>query len=170
MQPVDVATHLKDYLRYGTLALPEQRQMDEVAAEILRLHDANGGATFSLFFGNQAGTRSYSVSTFPERSVTLPGKEIVPEQMEGFLMDNADLLTDPRCCVGTWYDEEADETYVDVSVLLTRKREAISFSKQYNQIGLFDLWRMEYIPTGGTGQMVDDILPEQLRLAPLERT
>ena len=139
----------------------------QASAEIARLHHENGGATYSLDSGSQAGRRGYSVSIFPERSVIVPGRGIDSELAQDFISDNADLLADPRCCIGTWYDPDADETYLDISVLLTRKREAISLSRKYNQVGLFDLWRREYVPTGGTGRLPDEIPPEPDRLAAL---
>ncbi len=162
-----MANDLKRYLSDAALMLPSQRSAVEAAQEILGLHESSAGSTFNLYFGNQAGQRLYSVSIYPERSLIVPGRQVTVEILQAFIEANGDLLLDPRCCVGTWYDPDADETYVDVSVTLSKKRDVVTLGKRYNQVGVFDLLRMKYIPTGGSGQMADDAQPERERLPAL---
>ena len=158
---------LRTYLSRTDAELPERLGDDESAEQIIRLHTLHGGATFSLYFGNQAGQRLYAISLFPDRSFVLSGKHLSPDVIERFLKANADLLSDPQCCVGTWYSEETDQTYIDVAVVAPNKRVATSLAKRYNQEGAFDLFRMEYIPTGGTGEPPENMPPASERLAEL---
>ncbi len=164
-----MANRLKTYLSRPQVSLPLLQDANDVAQDILHLHAANGGSTFSLYFGSQAGEHLYSVSLFPERSLVIPGQEIDEEIVRAYIEANEDLLRDPRCCVGTWYDPEAGETYLDVAVVLPNKREVILLAKRYNQIGMFDLFRMEYLPIGGSGKPMPDLPPETERLPALRR-
>ena len=163
------AATLRAYLSRRDTMLPDRMDFERAADAILFLYDANKGATFSLFFGNQAGQRLYAVSVFPERSAVLQGRETTRQMLMDFMEANADLLQDPRCCVGIWYDIESDETYLDVSVALPNKQVVIALGRQYNQIGIFDLFRTDYIETGGTGLPVEEMPPEMSRLPAIRR-
>lgn len=164
-----MANELKRYLSQSETELPPQRNIEDAVGEILHLHEAYGGSTFNLYFGDQAGQRLYSVSLFPDRSYVVEGREISHEEIEAFIQANSDLLTDPRCCVGTWYSEETDQTYVDISITLPVKRDAVALGKRYNQVGMFDLSRMEYIPLSGSGDPPDRMPPVVERLPELRR-
>lgn len=163
------ATSLNQYLKNFNSTLPVPKELHEIMRQIVQLHEANGGATYNLYFGDQSETRLYSVSIFPERSIILTGKEIDAEILVDFIADNADLLEDARCCIGTWYDEAANETYLDISVTLLRKRDTLYLGQQYNQVGIFDLYRMEYSPTGRTGRIPENARPENARLPQMRR-
>jgi hypothetical protein len=164
-----MADILKTSLLRRNRPLPSQIEPKQAVTHILTLHEESNGATFSLYFGNQAGAKLYSVSIFPERSRILQGKQIPQEVLAAYIQANLDLLADPRCCIGTWYDQDTGRTYLDVSIVVTNKKLAISLSKRYNQEGAFDLHRGEYIPTGGTGEPPDNMPPLHERLSELMR-
>lgn len=117
MNSIRVANTLKSYLMRSDTELPARQDVEQASETILQLHEANGGATFSLYFGDQAGQRLYSVSVFPDRSYA-----------------QSDLL-----------------------------------GRRYNQEGVFDLFRMEYIPTGGSGEDLERLPPVLERLPVLQR-
>ena len=66
--------------------------------------------------------------------------------------------------IGTWYDEEADVTYLDITAVVVEKREGLTLGSLYNQKGIYDLGAGEEIPTGGTGKEPEDASPDVDRL------
>ncbi len=102
------ATDLPDYLSDPDATLPEPFALDAMAAHIVRLHHQNGGATFSLYFGDLSGQPLFAVSVFPEASAIESGPFISPFSVHGFIQENHHLLLDPRNNVGTWYNNTED--------------------------------------------------------------
>lgn len=162
-----MATTLKTHLTPPNTSLPEPISIDIVIQEVLALHEQAGGATFSLYFGNQLKQRLYSVSAFPDRSRIVTGRRISSELLAAFINANQALLSDPRCCIGTWFNVETGRTYLDILVTVTSKRLALSLARRYNQEGVYDLFRERYTETGGTGEMIEDLPPLAERLPTL---
>ncbi len=98
-----MARSLNEYLTPGaTKRLPEMQAPSDIAQKALRFHQEHGGSTFNLFFGNLAGQSLYAVSVYPERSRRIPGRLLTDDALMLFIKGNMDLLSDPRCSVGTW--------------------------------------------------------------------
>lgn len=135
-----------------------------VLPQIVSAHTREGGSTFSLYAGDMAGKNYYSVSIYPDLTMIMPGKDVNEEQIKRFIMDNFDVLSDKRVAVGTWYNEEEDVTYIDVSVLVDDGEAARRLSEQYNQIGMFHLGGQGFIPTAGSGERIDTLPPRSDRL------
>jgi hypothetical protein len=159
-----MAKDLRTYLSNRRTRLPRLIPGERAVRLIERLHEEDGGATFSLYFGNVAGQELFAVSLYPERSVQVRGRFISARRLLAFLAQNQDLLSDPRNAIGTWYNEDDDTTYLDVTATVPDRVEAIALGKQYNQIGVYDLQRGEDIVTGGTGEPLLDAPPEAHRL------
>ena len=164
-----MASRLKTYLMRSEEPLPPMADVDEAVREILQLYQANSGATFSLYFGSLVGERLYAVSVYPERTYRTRTETISPEVLKAYIEANHDLLNDPRCCVGIWRSEETGFTYLDISIALPNKRQVIQLGRRCGQEGVFDLFRMEYLPTGGMGEPPEDLPPIRERLPALER-
>jgi hypothetical protein len=136
-------------------AFDTNRMIDDV----VNLHQENGGATFNPFKGDLADTKNYSVSIYPERTKILPGnpaktdKGKFKKQLHSFVEANSDLLKDSKNSLGTWYDADSNQTYLDISVTLPHKNTAIALAKKHNQKAIFDLHHMSEITTGGTGEV-----------------
>ena len=163
------AENLTAYLSDAALTLPpalDAALLAQQAASWLRDHE---GATFNLFFGNMAGQALYAVSLYPERSVVVPGEAVPEDLLRKFIEDNRDLLADPRNSVGLWYSSTLQAIYLDVSVTLPDKTEAISLGEQYNQEAIYDLRQNEILDTGGSGEWREGWSSELLRLPPLRR-
>lgn len=141
--------------------------MGEAAESISALHRTRGGSTFNLYFGDLAGQSLYAVSVYPERSRLVGGPELDLRILERFLLDNLDLLQDPRNNAGTWFNEADGNTYLDVSSTLPSRQQAIQLARRYNQIGVFDLRTSEVIETGGTGELIPNLPPPAQRLPEL---
>ncbi len=106
----------------------------------------------------------YAVSVYPERARKSAGDTVSARILQLFIAENADLLDDPRCSIGLWYNADEDVTYRDISATLPSRREAMALALQYDQIAIFDLLAIDEIETGGTGNIPADIPPATERL------
>ncbi|MGI8552055.1 MAG: hypothetical protein ACR2PL_14910 [Dehalococcoidia bacterium] len=62
--------------------------------------------------------------------------------MRAFILANLDLLEDPKqssTSVGTWYNPDDGNTYLDISVTVSDLAQAIAIGRRYNQTAIFDL-------------------------------
>jgi hypothetical protein len=159
-----MAKDLRTYLANRRTRLPRLIPAEGAATQIERLHEQNGGATFSLYFGSVVGQELFAVSLYPERSVQVRGRFVSARRLRAFLTQNQDLLSDPRNAVGTWYNEDDDTAYLDVAATLPDREQAITLGQLYNQIAVYDLLRGEEIVTGGTGEPLLDAPAEMHRL------
>jgi hypothetical protein len=87
---------------------------------------------------------------------------VTPEVVKNFIAKNEDILNkEPGVfSIGTWKNEKG-ETELDV-VATPNTNRAIELGKKYNQKSVFDLGKMEEIPTGGTGS------GEEFKKVPIE--
>jgi len=136
----------------------------------LKAHSENGGSTFSLSSGDLIGQKKSSVSIFPDRSKIVEGREITKEDIDLYVQENKDLFegNEDVLAVGTWFDEQSNQTYLDVSAVV-EKEVAIDLGKQYNQKAVFDLELLEEVETGGTGEAVGDLKPLQERVKDIRK-
>ncbi|MHB8994319.1 MAG: hypothetical protein ACYC63_03605 [Armatimonadota bacterium] len=151
----------------SAFALPPRLSADRIIAEVVALHSKHGGATYNCYFGSLSGQKLYAVSLFPELGQKLTGTAASADTLRAFLAERQTLLTDPRCNVGTWYDDDSKCTYLDISATLPDKAQAVALGKKYNQISIFDLAAMTDIPTGGTGKSLPGWPPAGQRLPKL---
>lgn len=134
----------------GTLSEPSESlppliEHEEAVRQILALHDANGGATFSLYHGNLAGRPRFAVAVYPRRAVKVAGRGIPPARLRAFIRANQSLLEVPRNAVGTWFSEDEGATTLDVSSTVSSREDAVELARIYDQRAIFDLQRMESI-------------------------
>ncbi len=73
-------------------------------------------------------------------------------------------MREPRNSIGTWYDDEANVTFLDITAVVADKREALMLGSVYNQKGIYDLATGDEIPTGGTGKKPGGAPPDTDRL------
>ena len=151
----------------NVVALPREIEVDEVVRQVLVLHSSNGGSTFNLFFGDMLGSESFAVSIYPERSVVLPGKDVPIGVLRQFIVDNLDLLRDPRVSVGSWFSTDSKASFLDISATVPGRQQAIELGRKYNQIAIFDLASMQEISVGGTGEKSEGMPPPRDRLPKL---
>ncbi len=163
------ATDLLDYLSDPATTLPEPFAPDDMAARIVSLHAQSGGATFNPYFGDMSGQRLYAAALYPERSATLPGQSLSAADLRAYVQANQHLLQDVRNNIGTWYNREVGETYLDVSTTVADRDEAVALAARYNQIAIYDLAGSSEIETGGSGEAADDLPPASERLPKITR-
>ena len=155
-----VAESLSSYLANSAgLALPELTEAEKAASQTIALYEQHGrvGATFSLRFGDMNGQPLYSVSLWPERGRKVVGDTVKLRVLQVFIMENMDLLNDPRGCIGLWYNADENVTYLDIAATLPSQQEAQELAVQYDQIAIFDLKTLAEIETRGTGNTPTDM-------------
>lgn len=125
-------------------------------SKIVAIHNkGNGikGVTYDLATkeGDLAFSKqpAYAVSVFPSRSKILKGSSITKEDIEDYAVTNSDLLGKKGVSLGTWYDEEKGETYLDcvIKVVNHRLPVVMGMAKALGivsrQLAVFDLQVMD---------------------------
>jgi hypothetical protein len=123
------------------------------AAEISKLHNAEGGSTYNPRMGNMNGKDAFAVPAHPELSKVVAGTKIQPSDVEAYMKSPKvaeALAADPALSVGTWANE--GKTYYDLSKTVLDRDQAIALGKKNNQIAIRDLKNNVDINTGGTGR------------------
>lgn len=138
------------------------KEADGEAAEVLKLIQETGGATYNLKAGNLAGQPLYSVATYPDRGVILDHPPTLGE-LYNYIDQNRDVLN-ADASLGAWIS--GNQTYLDIVSTLSDRNEAIDLGKQHNQIAIFDLKTFQEIPTGGTGEVITTAGPVGNNYAP----
>lgn len=134
----------------------EVRHIVVDSKDILKYTNENSGGTWSVAMSERydIGMPGYMVGMFPERSEWLDASNISSPETNKALLSwasrNADILSQPGCCLGTWLDN--GQISLDISQRFLDKDEAIVAAKARNQIAIFGLENGEDIQTGGTGR------------------
>ena len=142
------------------------------AAKQLEAHNADPeskGSSFTPDGRNLLGQPKFTVSIFPERSKIIEG-DVTEQALIDYKEENKDLLDENAdvLAIGTWFDSESNQTYLDVSVALDRDN-AIQLGREYNQKAVFDLQNKVEVETGGTGEATGDMKPETDRVADIRK-
>lgn len=154
----DVDQSIKDEYMEVLERAVEPRRSEQVWSSIRQAneHKKHGGSTMHPKTGvSLVGTRDRTaVGLFPERSKTYKGKTVTDKQLDNFRKQNADILdgNEDYFSIGTWYDANTDQTYLDISAIVPTKV-GEKLGKKYNQKAVFNLETMEEVETGGTGEM-----------------
>ena len=120
------------------------------------LHYQYGGSSIDLEGKNRIGQKgAFSVGIFEDKSAKFAGRVITQKQYEDFIEKYKDVFenSEYELIVGTWYDVKADLTWLDISAI-TDKETALYLAKLHNQKAIFDLFELEEIDTGGTGESI----------------
>lgn len=157
-----LAVHLADPVAY---TLPPAIPFDRAAAQLARLTARDGGATYSLYFGNQARAPLYAVAIFPEFSQRTPGKLQEPVALRQFIERYRSLLADPRCCVGTRFD--GTHSWVEILAVVPDRALALRLGRRADQLAILDLAAGQEIAAGGSGLGPVRPSPAERRLPPL---
>lgn len=57
--------------------------------------------------------------------------------IDKFIDDNIKLLSNPKCFIGTWV--ENDTVFIDISMNLQNRRASLAFAQDNGQIAIFDV-------------------------------
>lgn len=126
--------------------LTSAKTVNELTNRVVKGHIAEGGATINPKIGNLAGREMYAVSVFPERELTISGRRLSEDQVKGYIRRNLDVLrSNENVSVGTWFDKEANKSYLDLTLTLTDRNTAIALAEEKGQKAIFDLGKMTEI-------------------------
>lgn len=140
------------------------KQATDKAFEAHMSDPMNPGSTVNIDRGNLLGKRAYAVSIYNERSKIIKGPVVLRSILEEFAKKNADLLSDSRNSIGTYYDRGDGNTYIDVVVTLPDRGISELLGKRANQRSIFGLEKAEVIETGGDGKNLENLGPVEGRL------
>lgn len=129
------------------------------AGEIVGTSMTKGGATWDITNNrNMWGDDVTMASIYKEREFIIKGKEnLTEEATKKYMKKNHDLLSQESHAMGTWYNDETDEWFLDVSVAFRDKLEANWAGAQSGQLSVFNLATGDTIPTGGSKVTATDI-------------
>lgn len=117
---------------------------DHVKA-IVKLHNAAGGVTFNPHRGgNQLGQEGLAVGVFKSREQIVKGKHLNEETVRDYIQKNEDLLMPARYSLGSWYDADSDQTFLDIVLVLPHHSQrdqdlAVACGRSADQQAIFDL-------------------------------
>jgi len=110
---------------------------------ILKLIEQNGGATYNLASNkNLVGTDAFAVAIYPDREQIV--NLVDYNNLEGYLVENEDLLSDPNNSFGAWVS--GGKTYLDVVATIKDKNQAMKLGQEHKQLAIFDLKNLVEIP------------------------
>lgn len=118
------------------------------AAVLIHLADAltvpDGG--FSVSVGDWRDVCSgYAVSIFPECEQRITGPD-VQARIARFLVAHAQLLRRPDFVLGGWRSPEDDVIFLDVSIVVPTRAEAVALAQENGQLAVWDFAACQSIP------------------------
>lgn len=117
-----------------------------------------GGSTHNLYSGDQSGRDVWMVG-IRGQGITLDGIRNIPDALlRGFIKERADLLSQPEHHLGTWWDDETNANYIDISKAYPNLKEAIEVAQADGEHAIYNL------KTGETVRL--DQRPERAVLHP----
>lgn len=125
--------------------LPDKMNLAAAAQQVFDLCEETNGATLNLYHGNLAGSKCYAVSTHPDRTVILEGRDITLEQLQTYIEANLDLLDRSENSIGVWYDDRLDETFYDVSTILEDREVAIETALTHGELAICYLYDLSIV-------------------------
>ncbi len=156
----DISVVQEDIITYLTTkegAMPQMMDTSNVIAAVLDSHEQWDGSTVHFRWGDLSGAPLYVVSLFPDLGIIKKGKDISKEELTGFIESNYSLFEDPRVCIGTWFNGDDGNTYIDINVVMADMDKALELGKKFNQIAIFSLETFEETPTGGDGKPIENL-------------
>jgi len=105
-----------------------------------RIAKPDGGFTYQPLTANEPAA-GYAVSIFPDRSFGADASQMRLDDLVNYVVQNADLLSDPGNHIGAWHDPETHRVYLDISRVVPTPDRAASLARAHDQIAYFDLSR-----------------------------
>lgn len=103
----------------------------------------NGGVSYSTVYGDLSGKKGYAVSIYKEREVVIPYSQLTENEVRNYYFENAELLAQPEHFLGIWVDD--GNAYLDVSVMVRLKADALQLAKEKQQLAIYDLRKLETV-------------------------
>ena len=143
----------------------------EIAKDIWdKVKNTGGGFTYNPY-SRKFLTTGYAASIYPEKEIShiIDPKELTQEKLENFIEGRKHLLTRAENSVGGWLDSESGKLYLDVAFTTPSRPLAEYAGREFNQKAIGDLAKYAAgengdIPTGGTGEPLEDMTPSHQRV------
>lgn len=130
-----------DELSTAVVATAWAMSLADAVQELVR---PDGG--FSLNPGTLQSVRGgYAVSIFPERTITLA--RVGEGDLLEFLLRNSDVLVSGCTVFGGWHDPADHRIYLDASVIMTDRAEALRIGRENDQLAVWSFDEGRSIPT-----------------------
>jgi hypothetical protein len=116
-----------------------------IVTELYEKSVRDKGLTYNVM-GDIYPSTGYAVSVYPDREKIVHISDYNLATLQGYIADNVDLLSQRANCLGIWID--SDLVYLDISLVSDDLNYAVSAMREYNQIAIFDLGKLETVDTG----------------------
>jgi len=117
-------------------------------ADSLSVPDGGFSVTVRDWMDARAG---FAVSVVPEFEQRLPGS-VTPEDIERYASRHAKVLDHPDILLGGWRNPEDRLAYLDVSVVVRNRRQALVLARTHDQLAIWDFARQVSIPVVSSGR------------------
>lgn len=135
----DKDEYSKGLIQHATLKIKADIS-GKAVNDILHLIQTTGGATYDILNSRSlAGTSGYAVAIYPTHEQIT--NQVDFEVLEKYIVDNEDLLLNSKNALGAWVSN--GKTYLDIINIIQDKEEAMIVARQYKQLAIFDLARMQ---------------------------
>lgn len=133
---------------------------------LIHLADAltvpDGGFSVSVESWRDARV-GYAVSVFPDCEERITGN-VRESRIARYLAANAPLLAKPNVVLGGWRNPEDNAVYLDVSIVVPTRAEAVALAKAHGQVAIWDFAACRSIPlvdegmgTTGKAQLFEEL-------------
>lgn len=114
--------------------------MKRLIEKIIETTNKTGGASFNL--NVESPKKGFMVATSGNELV-IPEKDFTRKTLRNYVKSNLKNINAKNVNVGTW--KENGLVYLDISINIQDKKEAIKLGKENNQIAIFDLSNFESV-------------------------
>lgn len=136
---------------YAEQIKPVQFSNRKVTDLASRLHKPDSGFTVNPHNGKDV-KEGYSLAIHSDRSSEVDARSISIETLKDYVNDNQDLFMLSDSVLNAWHDPDTETVWLDVSTVVSDKREAIEIAKENNLDLILDLGSGNPINTSGTGR------------------
>lgn len=112
---------------------PDDPDVAAAAQRVWGLYLQADGATFNLRAGDLSGKRLYVVSIYGNRTRDVDAPDFSVEMIEAFIRANIDLLVQPENSVGIWLAADENRVYLDVSITVQDRQDALALAREYGE-------------------------------------
>ena len=119
--------------------LPDNQGAATAAQKIWGLYLQADGATFNLHMGDLSEKRLYAVSIYGDRTRDVDAPDFSVEMIEAFTRANMDLLVQPENSVGVWLAADEDRVYLDVSITVGDRQQALALAREHGELAICHL-------------------------------
>jgi hypothetical protein len=117
-------------------------------ADALSVPDGGFSMTVAGWHDVRAG---FAVSVVPQCEQLIFGL-VTPEDIERYVSDRAATLAHPHVVLGGWRCPDSGLAYLDVSVVIRSRRQALALARKHSQVAIWDFANSESVPIVSGGR------------------